>query len=326
MRRRQFIAGLGGAAAWPLGVQAQQPTMPVIGFLGVGIPTLQQEAAFSDGLAEVGYFAGRNVAIEYRGAATGQLSQLPELASELVRRQVAVIAAVGSTSAALAAKAATTTIPIVFGNASDPVQNGLVVSLNRPGGNATGYSEMNTEVGTKRLGLLHELAPQAMRFGVLVNPKVPFIAEPAIRDANAVAATFGGQIEVLDAQVDSDIDAVFASVAQRRINALVVAPDPMFYTLRARLVMLAAHHAVPAVYWDRGLVEAGGLISYGSSVTDMYRQVAIYAARILKGAKAADLPVLQPTKFDLAINLKTAKALGLTIPETLLATADEVIQ
>jgi putative ABC transport system substrate-binding protein len=325
MRRREFIIGLGvaaGGAIRPLAAQA----LPVIGFIGVGIPTSEQEAAFSEGLAEVGYFAGRNVAIEYRRPANGQLSQLPELVSELVRRQVSVIAAVGSTPAALAAKAATTTIPIVFRNASDPVQNGLVVSFNRPGGNATGYSEMNTEVGTKRLGLLHELAPQATRFGVLVNPNVPFIAEPAIRDAKAAAATFGGQIEVLSAQSESDIDAVFESIVQRQINALIAAPDAMFYNLRARLVMLTAHHAVPTVYWDRGLVEAGGLISYGSSVSDMYRQVAIYAGRILKGAKPADLPVLQPIKFDLAINLKTAKALGLTIPETLLATADEVIQ
>jgi putative ABC transport system substrate-binding protein len=323
IRRRQFIAGLGGVAAWPVAARAQQPKMPVIGLLAVA-PTLALIAAFHRGLAETGYIEGRNVLIDSRIAPVGQLDRLHEFAADLVRRQVAVIVTPGSTPASLAAKAATTTIPVIFGNASDPIQNGLVASFPRPGGNATGFSELN--VGPKRFGVLREMVPYATRFGVLVNPNVPFVSEPTIRDAHGAVAILGGQVEVFAAGTDCDIDAVFASFAQKPIDVLVVAPDALFYAARTQLAVLTARHAIPAIYWDRALVEAGGLMSYGSSVADLYRQVGIYAGLVLKGEKPADLPVLQPTKFELVINLKTAKALGLIIPETLLATADEVIQ
>jgi putative tryptophan/tyrosine transport system substrate-binding protein len=310
--------------AWPLLAGAQQPAMPVIGVLDVGTPNPVFVAAFREGLSETGYVEGRNVTIEYRYALR-EFDRLPELAADLVRRRVAVIATPGSTPASLAAKAATATIPIVFSLATDPVQMGLVASLNRPGGNATGYSEMNTEVGPKRFGLLHELLPQAARFGVLVNPKNP-LTDFAVKEAQAVAATMGRPIEVLAASTDRDIDTAFASFMQKRVVALVVTPDALFFGRRDQVIALAARNALPAIYWDPTFPKAGGLMSYGSTITESYRQVGIYVGRILKGDKPGDLPVQQPTKFELVINLKTAKALGLTIPETMLATANEVIE
>jgi putative tryptophan/tyrosine transport system substrate-binding protein len=314
VRRREFIAGLGGAVAWPLAARAQQSTTHVIGFLTVGPLEPKLKTVLLQGLAETGYVEGRNLTIEFRFAQN--IDQLPELAADLVRRGVAVIVTGGSTPAALAAKAATTAIPIVFGVGTDPLQTGLVTRLNRPGGNVTGFSEMNLEVGPKRLALLHELVPNAMRFGVLINPKNPGIAEFAISEAQAAAGTIGAQIEVLGASSEPDIDAIFASFVQRRVDALLVSPDLLFYASRLKLAALAGRHSVPAIYWDSALVKAGGLISYGSSVPDMVRQIALYAGRVLNGEKPADLPVLQPTKFELVINLTAAKALGPTIPET----------
>jgi putative ABC transport system substrate-binding protein len=322
MRRRDFIAGLGGAVAWPALAQA----LPVIGLLESGSPEGSADfmAAFRKGLGETGYADGRNVTIESRYALRG-IDRLPELAAELVRRRVAVIATPGSTPASLAAKAATTTIPTVFSLATDPVAMGHVASLNRPGGNATGYSEMNTEVGPKRFGLLHELVPQARHFGVLVNPK-NVLTEFAVKEAQAAAVTIGRPVEVLAASTEGDIDMVFASLMQKQVDALVVTPDVLFNVRRDQVVALAARGSLPAIYWDPGFPKAGGLMSYGSTVAESYRQVGIYVGRILHGDKPADLPVVQPIKFELVINFKTAKALGLTIPETLLATADEVIQ
>jgi putative ABC transport system substrate-binding protein len=328
MKRRDFIAGLGSAAAWPLAAYAQQGgRVSRVGLLNSGTAEAAASAflpAFRQGLAETGYVEGRNLAIEYRFG-TGNPDGLTELAADLVRRQVAVIASPGSTPASLAAKAATATIPIVFGVGGDPVQNGLVTNLKRPGGNVTGFSEMNNEVAPKRLALLYELVPNATRFGVLVNPKNP-VTEFAITEAQAAAAKIGRKIEVLAAINDLDLDAVFAGLTQKHVGALLVTPETFFYVRREKIASLAVRHAIPAIYWDRSLVEAGGLMSYGSSIAESYRQVGIYVGRILKGEKPGDLPVLQPTKFELVINLKTAKALGLTIPETLLATADEVIQ
>jgi putative tryptophan/tyrosine transport system substrate-binding protein len=326
MRRREFIAGLGSAAAWPLAARAQQTGVPVVGFIESGSPERNANfvAAFRKGLSETGYAEGRNVTIEYRYA-LGEIDRMPELAVDLVRRGVAVIATPGSTPTSLAAKAATTKIPIVFGVGSDPVQVGLVPNLNRPGGNVTGFSEMNTEVGPKRFALLHMLVPNAEVFGVLVNPKNP-LTEFAVREARAAAAKIGRPTEIVPAGPDRDIDSVFTSLAQKRVGALVVTPDTTFNLRGNQVIALAARHSIPAIYWDPLFPRAGGLMSYGSTVEESYRQVGIYVGRILKGEKPADLPVLQPTKFDLVINLKTAKALGLTIPETLLATADEVIQ
>jgi putative ABC transport system substrate-binding protein len=326
MKRREFIAGLGGAAAWSVAVRAQQPARPVVGFLETGSPGPDSHllAAFRNGLSENGYVEGRNLMVEYRFA-EGRVDRLPAMAAELVRLQVAVIITPGSTPATRAAKAATSTIPIVFSVGADPVQMGLVDSLNRPGGNLTGFSEMNAAIAPKRFELLRELVPNAARFGVLVNPKNP-ISEFAVREAQAAAAMIGRQIEVLAASTDRDIDAMFADLKQKQVDALVVTPEPLFYIRREQITTLAVRHAIPAIYWDPAFPEAGGLMSYGSSVPDSYRQVGIYVGRVLKGAKPADLPVQQSTKFQLVINVKTAKALGLTIPETLLATADEVIQ
>jgi putative tryptophan/tyrosine transport system substrate-binding protein len=326
MRRREFIAGLGSAVAWLATARAQQPAVPVVGVLSSGTAEAASALlpAFHEGLAAAGYVVGRNLAIEYRFG-TGNPDGLTELAADLVRRQVAVIASPGSTPASLAAKAATATIPIIFGVGGDPVQNGLVTNLKRPGGNVTGFSEMNTEVGPKRLALLYEVVPNATHFGVLVNPKNP-LTKYAIREAQEAAAKIGRKIEVLAATNDLDLDAVFAGLMQMQVSALLVTPEPFFYERREKLTALAVRHAIPAIYWDRGLVEAGGLMSYGSSIAESYRQIGIYVGRILNGEIPGDLPVLRPTRFELVINLKTAKALGLTIPETLLATADEVIQ
>jgi putative tryptophan/tyrosine transport system substrate-binding protein len=324
VKRRTFIAGLGSAAAWPMVARGQQTVLPLIGLLYPGASDPNQIAAFRQGLVEAGYAEGRNVAIELRFA-QGDSARFPELVADLVRRKVAVVAVPGSTPAALAAKAATTQIPVVFGNASDPVQIGLVSSLNRPGGNVTGFSEMNAEVAPKRLALLRMLVPTALRFGVLVNPNNP-LTRFAAEEARAASDAIGVQIETFNASSDRELDEVFASVVQKPIGGLLVTPEALFYIRRVQLAMLAAQYAIPAIYWDRALVEAGGLISYGSSVLDMNRQVARYVGRILNGETPSELPILRPTKFELSLNLKTAKALGLTIPETLLATADEVIQ
>jgi ABC-type uncharacterized transport system substrate-binding protein len=327
LKRREFITLLGGAAvALPLVARAQQPAVPVIGFLhSDSLESLAYRvAAFRKGLSETGYVEGQNVAIEYRWAES-QYNRLPGLAADLVRREVVVIATPGSTPAALAAKAATTTIPIVFETGGDPVQLGLVASLNRPGGNVTGFSSISAQLGSKQLGLLHELLPGASRFAVLVNPNRPGV-ETQVSDAKAAATTIGRQLEVFYASTNRDIDTAFASLVQKRADALLVSPDPLFISRRIQLVTLAVHHRVPAIYHVREYAEAGGLMSYGSDITDLFRQVGVYTGRILKGAKPSDLPVVQSTKFELVINLQTAKMLGLTVPATLLARADEVIE
>jgi putative tryptophan/tyrosine transport system substrate-binding protein len=326
MRRREFITLLGGAAAaWPMAARAQQPAMPVIGFLRPGSPELNAHlvAAFRKGMGETGYVEGRNVAVEYRWA--GNDDRLRELAADLVRLRVKVIVTPGSTTAAAAAKSATTTIPIVFSGGGDPVEIGLVASLNRPGGNVTGVSSMAGELGSKRVGLLQELVPRAARLAVLINPNNP-LAEAFVADIRAAAPAVGQQLEVLTASTSQGIDAAFATLVETRADALLVGPDALFVSLRAQLATLAARHAVPATYPFREDAEAGGLMSYGPSNTDLVRQAGIYAGRILKGEKPADMPILRATKFELTINLKTAKALGLTVPPTLIARADEVIE
>jgi putative ABC transport system substrate-binding protein len=324
VRRREFIAGL-GAAAWPVMARAQQEAVPVIGFLEVGSPETMAHvvAAFRKGLSEAGYVEGRNVAIEYRWANTDP-TRLPELAADLVRRQVAVISAT-PTQAALAAKAATKDIPIVFYTGLDPVKLGVVASLSRPGGNLTGLYALNTDLGPKRLGLLHELLPQATRFGVLANPNSPTF-EATVTGMQTAAASIGATDEVLAVGTNREMDGAFASLVEKRIEALIVPNNTLFLNRRVQLANLAARYAVPAIFGNRDMVDAGGLMSYATSLTDQFRQVGAYVGRILKGEKPSDLPVLQPTKFELVINLKTAMTLGLTIPETLLATADEVIQ
>jgi putative ABC transport system substrate-binding protein len=325
MKRREFISLLGGAAAWPLAARAQQQAMPVIGFLRPGSPEPNAHLveAFRKGLGETGYVEGRNVAVEYRWA--HNYDDMPELAADLVRLRVAVIATPGSTAAAAAAKSATTTIPIVFSGGGDPVQTGLVASLNRPGGNVTGVSSMSGELGAKRLELLQELVPRAARFAVLVNPNNP-LAEAFVTDVRAAAAAIGRQIEVFTAGTGRDIDTAFTMLLEKRADALQVGPDPLFVSRRVQLATLAARHAVPAIYPFRDDAEAGGLMSYGPSNTDLVRQAGIYTGRVLKGEKPADMPILRATKFELVINLKTAKALGLEVPPTLLARADEVIE
>ena len=327
LRRREFITLLGGAATtWPLAAHAQPPVMPVIGFLSTrapeNIPHLL--AAFRRGLAENGYVEEQNLTIEYRWA-LGEYDRLPGLAAELAGRPVLVIVAAGGEPAALAAKAATSTIPIAFVIGGDPVTAGLAASYNRPGGNATGISIMTSTLDPKRLGLLHELVPRAATVGALLNPNFPGF-EGQLKDMQEAARTIGVQIFVLRASNDREVEAVFETVAQQRIPALAVGADPFFDTRRDKLVALAARHAVPAMYHFREFVTAGGLMSYGIDISEVWRQVGVYAGRILKGAKPADLPVLQPTKFELVINLKTSKALGLTIPSGVFSIADEVIE
>src|SRR5262245_2256954 len=325
MRRREFIAALGGAAAMPLAARAQQP-MPVIGFLRPGSPELSAHlvAAFRKGLNEAGYVEGRNVAVEYRWAHDHD-DRLPELAADLVRLRVAVIATPGSTAAAAAAKSATAAIPIVFSGGGDPVQTGLVASLNRPGGNVTGVSSMQGELGAKRLGLLQELVPRAMRIAILVNPNNPF-AEAFVADVRSASPAIGRQIEVFTAGTSLDIDTAFTMLVGKRAEALLIAPDPLFVNRRVQLATLAARHSVPAIYPFREDAEAGGLMSYGTSNTDLVRLVGLYTGRILNGEKPADMPILRATKFELVINLKAAKALGLDVPVHLQQIADEVIE
>jgi putative ABC transport system substrate-binding protein len=327
LKRREFIALLSGAAAWPLAAHAQQPAMPVIGFLHPGSAEANASlvAAFRKGLNEAGYAEGRNVAIDFRWA-HGDRSRLAELAADLVHRRVAVIATPIGTEAALVAKAATATIPIVFAVGTDPVQAGLVAAMNRPGGNVTGIANLTVELAAKRLGLLHELLPAATRFGVLVNPNNPVAAESTIKDVRSGAAAIGRQIEVLTASTNRGIDMAFASFRGKRADALMIGADPLFIDRRVQFATLAARHALPAIYTSREFAEAGGLMSYGASNADRYRQVGIYTGRILNGERPADLPVARVTKFEFVINLQTGKALDLEIPPMLLARADEVIE
>jgi putative ABC transport system substrate-binding protein len=325
MKRREFITLLGVAAAWPIGARAQQPAVPVIGYLHTGSPDTFAHlvAAFRSGLNETGYVEGRNVAIEFRWA-QDQHDRLPELAADLVRRQVAVIAAVGNPDAALVAKAATTTIPIVFVTGADPVKVGLVPSLNRPGGSVTGVSSISADLSGKRLGLLHEVAPSATRITALVNRADP--AQPGvISDVEAAGSALGLQVDVLAVASYRDIDAAFASLARKQV-AVLVSSDAMFINRRVQLALLAARHKVPAILPFREDAEAGGLMSYGPNTTQVNRQGGIYAGRILKGEKPADLPVMQATKFEFIINLQAAKVMGIEIPANLLAVADEVLE
>jgi putative ABC transport system substrate-binding protein len=327
INRRDFIGLLGGTvAAWPLAVRAQQPAMPVIGFLSSqsAAPFAPLTDAFRQGLKEAGFVEGQNVAIEYRWA-EGQFDHLPALAADFVARQVTVIVATGGEPSVFAAKAATTRIPIVFTAGGDPVTQGLVASLNRPGGNLPGMFFLATALESKRLGLLRELVPNAATIAVLSNPNSPRAA-PQLKDIQEAARAAGQQITILNGSSEADIDTSFATIVQQRIGALLVAADPFFSNRRDHILALAARHAVPAIYYLREFAALGGLMSYGASLSDAFRQVGIYTGRILKGEKPNDLPIMQPTKFELAINLRTAKALGLTIPPTLLALADEVIE
>jgi putative tryptophan/tyrosine transport system substrate-binding protein len=315
MKRREFISLLGGAAAaWPLAVRAQQPAMPVIGFLASPSRTFADVVlpAFRQGLKDNGYVEGENVAIEFRWA-ENQIDRLPALAADLVRRRVALIVAVAP-EAALAAEAATTTIPIVFGMGDDPVKIGLVTSLARPGGNLTGINFFSSELAAKRMELLHEMVPAAARVAVLSDPTFT-LTESYMRDAETAARAMGLQIQVLNASTSREINAAFASFVRERPDALYVGTSPFFVSRRVQLTHLATRHAVPAIYSGRQYTEAGGLMSYGTSLTDAFRQMGVYTGRILKGAKPADLPVIQSTKFELVINAETARMLGLTVPE-----------
>jgi putative ABC transport system substrate-binding protein len=327
MNRRELITVLGGAAlAWPRAARAQQSAMPVIGYLSSRSPgeSAYVVTAFRRGLQEAGFTEGQNMVIAFRWA-EGRYDRLPSLAADLVSSRVAVILAAGGPPAALAAKAATSVIPIVFSSVTDPVRLGLVASLSRPGGNITGMAAFTTAVGTKRLGLLHELVPTAIAVGMLVNPNNPGADEDA-RDIAAGAQRLGLKHHVVNASSEHDLDVAFATLAQMNIGGLVVISDPFFDTQRERLVALSARHRIAASYAWRDFVVAGGLMSYGTSLTDSYRQAGIYTARVLKGEKAGDLPVEQPTKFELVINLKTAKALGLNVPISMQLLADEVIE
>ena len=326
MRRREFIRLAGGAAAWPVVAHAQQ-AMPVIGFLhSASAATFAEHLpAFHKGLNEAGYVDGQNVTIDYRWA-EGHNESLPALAVDLVRRRVAVIVTPISTPAALAAKAATSTIPIVFVIGADPVKIGLVASLNQPGGNVTGISDIGVQLGAKRLALLHELLPNAQRFAALVNPNNPGITESYISEVQAAASAVGRQIEVVNANSISGIDTAFAMIVRMRADAFLISPEALFVTRRVQILTLAARHVLPALYHRREFADAGGLMSYGSSLAEQFRQTGLYAGRILKGEKPAEMPVQLPTKFEFIINLQTAKTFGIEIPPTLLARADEVIE
>ena len=327
MNRRAFISLLGGAAAaWPLAAQAQQPALPVIGYLYSGTADANPHfvTEFRQGLSEIGYVEGRNLTIEYRWAA-GQYDRLPELAADLVRRQVTVIAAPGNLASAFAAKAATAPVPIIFAVGGDPVKLGLVASVNRPGGNLTGMNFYHSELGAKRLGLLREVVPAPAVVAVLVNPSNPE-TEEQLKDVENAAQAINQRILILNASNNSDIDTAFATLVRERANALLIAADTLFNNRRVQVVSLAARHAVPAIYVSRDWAAAGGLMSYGANTADAWRQVGIYAGRILKGEKPGDLPVVQPTKFEFVVNIQTAKLLDLSLPPTLLARADEVIE
>jgi putative tryptophan/tyrosine transport system substrate-binding protein len=328
MRRREFVTLLGGAAvAWPLAAHAQQPAMPVIGFLNLVSPDTYADRlrAFRQGLKDTGYVEGENVAIDYRWA-DNQIDRLSPMAAELVRRRVAVITAAGGPAAAVAAKAATTTIPIVFSTTEDPVRLGFVASLARPGGNLTGINSLIGELVAKRLELLRELVPVVTRVAVLVNPADASSAGTTLRDVEATAGAMGLQIRIVNANAGRELDAAFAGFVHERPDAIFVAGQPFFTSRRVQLALLAAHHSIPAIYGVREIAEVGGLMSYGINLVDGWRQIGVYTGRILKGAKPADLPVEQASKFQLVINLQTAKILGLTIPPSLLARADEVIE
>jgi putative ABC transport system substrate-binding protein len=326
VRRREFITLLGGAATWPLAAHAQQPTTPVVGFLHTRSPSEfgHVVAAFNAGLNEAGYADGKNITIEYRWA-EGQYGRLPELAADLVRRQVAVIAAVGGTTTALVAKAATATIPIVFATGADPVEAGLVASLNRPDSNLTGMGIFSNVLNAKRQELMRELLPTAALVAMLVNP-TGATTQSELRDAQTTADKIGQQVRVFNASTDREIDAAFATIVEQRIAGLLVQGEPSFTDRRDQLVLLTTRHAIPTIFAWREFPAAGGLMSYGTSLTAAYRQVGVYAGRILKGAKPADLPVQQATAFELVINLRAAKGLGLTIPTAILLRADEVIE
>jgi len=328
MKRRDFITLIGGAAvAWPLAARAQQLGVPVVGILAVASPEANaiRLRAFREGLSTAGYVEGQNINIEYRWA-EAYTGRLPELAARFVEEQVAVLVTAGGTSAALAAKAATASIPIVFGIAADPVDVGLVASLNRPGGNVTGVTSLNIEVAPKRLELLHELLPSVTTMGLLVNPAVPALAAPVSRISQAAAHSLGLHLHVVHASSDRDFDAVFEKLVQIHAGALVIGPDNIFTAHSEQLAMLTVRHALPAVYEFRKFAAAGGLMSYGSSETEYYRLVGTYAGRVLKGDKPANLPVQQSTKVELVLNLKTAKALGVTVPLPVSGRADEVIE
>ena len=326
MRRREFITLLGATATWPLSARAQGPGMPVVRFLNFASAKSYAplSAAFLKGLGETGYAEGRNIAIEYRWA-EHQTDRLPALVADLVHRQVAVIAAT-STPAAIAAKRATTTIPIVFETGGDPIQLGLVRSLNRPGGNVTGVSQTNVEIVAKRLELMHELLPAARVFGLLVNPANPALADPATKEVQAAARALGLELHVLNASTEGEFDAAFVRLIQLRAGGLVIGPDPLYIAHSEQLAVLATRHAVPAIFENRAFALAGGLASYSGSTAEGYRLAGVYTGRVLKGDKPADLPVQQATKVELYINLKTAKALGITVPLPLSGRADELFE
>jgi putative ABC transport system substrate-binding protein len=326
MRRRDFIALLGRAAAWPVAARAQQP-LPVVGFINGGPPEdpTRSAGAFRKGLSEIGYTEGQNVVVEYHWL-DGQYDRLPSLTADLIRRRVAVIATPGTTAAAPVVKAATATIPIVFGVADDPVKLGLVTSLARPGGNVTGVNFLSLEVAAKRLGLLHDLVPTAVHVAVLVNPSNVPSTESTLREVPEAARALGLQVQVLKASTSREIEAAFETLVRERSDALVLAPDGFFNSRLVQFATLAAAHAMPTAYTNATYVEAGGLMSYGTDIADMFRQVGVYTGRILKGAKPADLPVVQSTKFEFAINLQTARELRLTVAPDLLSIADRVIE
>src|SRR5215471_15020116 len=325
VKRREFIRLLGGTAAWPLAARAQQTAMPVIGFVNAGSFDAPLAAAFRKGLNDAGYVESQNLTVEYHWL-EGQFDRLPALMADLVRRRVAVIATPAGNFASIAAKAATTTIPIVFGVGEDPVKLGLVDSLARPGGNATGINMLTVELTAKRLGLLHDLVPKAIRVAVLVNPANAQVAETTLRDIPEAARAIGLQIQVLNASTSREIEAAFATLGREQADALFVVSDIYFFSRRVQLATLAAHYRIPAAYSVREAVEAGGLMSYGTSRADMSRQVGVYTGQILKGAKPADLPVLQSTKFEFLINAQTARLLGIEVPNALQLLADELIE